>query len=250
MAGATRRLLGVAKRYDDENNLFTQPLDRRARWQVSHFLYDHVLLKQFNQYREIIMKHRLLIIASYVLVSAITMFGADMVSAKDCNGVSFPDQSLVAGSALTLNGLGLRQATMLKVNVYVAALYVAKVSADANTILGANTPKEIILHFVRDVDAGELQKAWEEGFVSNAGEQMSTLKERIEKLKGWMADMKSGQQLTFTHKPGAGIEVNVNGTVKGTIDGDDFAKAFFSIWLGAHPPNEDLKAGLLGGSCG
>jgi hypothetical protein len=173
------------------------------------------------------MKPKFPFIASGVLVNAIILCGAGAMSAKDCNGVSFPDQNQVAGSTLVLNGLGLRKATMLKVKVYVAALYVAEVTTDADAVLAANTPKEIILHFVHDVDAGELQQGWEEGFENNSGEQMSTLKERIGKLQGWMADMKNGQQLTFTHKPGSGIEVNVNGTVKGTVDGDDFAKAFF-----------------------
>jgi len=49
---------------------------------------------------------------------------------------------------LVLNGLGLRQATMMKVNVYVAALYVAQRSADANAILASNTPKDLIFQFV------------------------------------------------------------------------------------------------------
>ena len=44
--------------------------------------------------------------------------------------------------------------------------------------------------------------------------------------------------------------MNVNGAVKGTIKGDDFAKAFLSIWLGGDPPNPEIKAGLLGGACG
>jgi len=79
---------------------------------------------------------------------------------------------------------------------------------------------------------------------------LPALKERIEKLKSLMADMKSGQRLTFIAKPGAGVEVNVNGTVKGTIEGDDFSRAFLSIWLGAMPPNPGLKTGLLGGACG
>lgn len=57
-------------------------------------------------------------------------------------------------------------------------------------------------------------------------------------------------KLCFVAKPGAGVEVNVNGTVKGTVEGDDFAKAFLSIWLGAAPPNPGLKTGLLGGACG
>ena len=47
-----------------------------------------------------------------------------------------------------------------------------------------------------------------------------------------------------------GMQVEVNGTVKGTITGDDFATAFLAIWLGPHPPNPGLKSGLLGGACG
>jgi hypothetical protein len=45
-------------------------------------------------------------------------------------------------------------------------------------------------------------------------------------------------------------QVDVNGAVKGTIKGDDFAKAFFAVWLGPNPPNPGLKTGLLGGACG
>jgi hypothetical protein len=192
------------------------------------------------------MKHHVLL----MLVSVITAFRVGVVHGKDCKGVSFPEQAQVEGSTLMLNGLGLRQATFLKVNVYVAALYVEKAATDANAILGSNALKELILHFLRDVGAADLNKAWEEGFENNAQEQLPALKERIETLKGWMADMKTGQQLTFIHKPGAGMQVEVNGTVKGTITGDDFTKAFLSIWLGAHPPNAGLKDGLLGGACG
>jgi hypothetical protein len=105
------------------------------------------------------------------------------------------------------------------------------------------------MQFVRDVGADDLRKGWEEGFEKNAKGQLPALKDRIAKLNGWMADMKSGQKLTFIRKPGAGIQVDVNGAVKGTIDGDDFAKAFLSIWLG-DPPNSEIKAGLLGGACG
>jgi chalcone isomerase-like protein len=75
--------------------------------------------------------------------------------------------------------------------------------------------------------------------------QLPALKERIEELKGLMADMKSGQRLTFVAKPGAGVEVNVNGTVKGTIEGDDFSKALLSIWAGrraAKPGPENRTA--------
>jgi hypothetical protein len=184
-----------------------------------------------------------------LLGSAILALSVATASGKECHGVTFPDRTQVGATPLTLNGLGLRQATVLRVNVYVAALYLASPSADANAILGSTTPKSLVLHFVRDVDAGELQKAWEEGFANNAREQLPALQPRVEKLKGWMADVKSGEQLIFTHRRGAGVEVDVNKTVKGTVEGDDFARAFFSIWLGTRPPNAGLKAGLLGGPC-
>jgi Chalcone isomerase-like len=102
---------------------------------------------------------------------------------------------------------------------------------------------------VRNVGADDLRKGWSEGFEKNAKDQLPALKERIAELNGWMTDVKSGQRLTFVRKPGAGLQVDVNGTVKGTIKGDDFGKAFLAIWLGADPPNAEVKAGMLGGTC-
>ncbi len=183
------------------------------------------------------------------IIGSLIAMGTDIAQAKECKGVNFPDQAQVEGSNLMLNGLGLRQATMLKVSVYVAALYTAKPSADPNAILGSDSPKELILQFVRDVGADDLRKGWEEGFEKNAKGQLPALKERIETFKGWTADIKTGQRLTFVLKPGVGTQVDVNGTVKGTIKGDDFAKALLSIWLG-DPPNPEIKSGLLGGACG
>jgi chalcone isomerase-like protein len=179
----------------------------------------------------------------------VAALGTGIAQGKECKGVNFPDQAQVEGSNLTLNGLGLRQATAFKVNVYVAALYVAKTSSDPNTLLGSNTPSELILQFVRNVGADDLRKGWSEGFEKNSKDQLPALKERIAMLNGWMADVKTGERLTFVQKPGVGVSVNVNGTVKGTVKGDDFSKAFLSIWLGADPPNPEIKAGLLGGAC-
>ncbi|MGC1954684.1 MAG: chalcone isomerase family protein [Gammaproteobacteria bacterium] len=192
------------------------------------------------------MKRHLLL----MLAGLSTVLGIGVAEGKECEGVSFPEQAQAAGTTLKLNGLGLRQATFMKVNVYVAALYVAQPSGDANAILESTAPKEIMLHFVRDVSRSDLNKGWDEGFEKNAKDELPALKERVEAFKGLMADMKTGQQLSFLHKPGEGVQVDVDGTVKGTIEGDDFARALFSVWLGSSPPNPELKAGLLGGECG
>jgi hypothetical protein len=69
---------------------------------------------------------------------------------------------------------------------------------------------------------------------------------RITQLGAWMADRKKGATLTFSYLPGEGVEVRVDGAVKGTLTGDDFAQALFSIWFGPQPPNKGLKMGMLG----
>ncbi|MDX1374177.1 MAG: chalcone isomerase family protein [Burkholderiales bacterium] len=184
-----------------------------------------------------------------LMIPAAMLAGA-AAQAKSCEGVTFPDQVQAGGAALALNGLGLRKATILKVKVYVGALYLPQASKDAGAILKANAPKRLVLHFVRDVGGDDLSKGWDEGFENNAGSALAELKPRIESFKAMMTDVKKGDTLAMTHKPGAGVEVAVKGASKGTIKGDDFARALFAIWLGKNPPNEDLKSGLLGGECG
>ncbi len=185
-----------------------------------------------------------------LLAGLFAILSAGAAQAKGCEGVSFPDQIKADGATLNLNGLGLRQATFLNINVYVGALYLAQTSSDANAILKSNAPKRLVLQFVRDVGGADLSKGWDEGFENNAGGQLAALKSRIDAFKAMMTDVKKGEQLGMHHKPGAGVQVSVKGAVKGTIAGDDFARALFAIWLGSRPPNADLKAGLLGGACG
>ena len=185
---------------------------------------------------------------SLVLIGAATLLAPALVHARECLGASFPEQVSVAGAPLVLNGLGLRQATIFKVNVYVAALYVPRPTADANAILNGAVPYEMQLHFVRNVGAADIAKGWVEGFARNGQGAQAASDERAATLRGWMTDIKSGESMIFSFQPGAGLAVSVSGSVKGTIRGDDFGRTFLSIWLGV-PPNPEIKVGLLGGRC-
>jgi hypothetical protein len=164
-----------------------------------------------------------------------------------CRDLSFPRHLEVGGTDLTLNGLGVRKATFLKVNVYVAAYYVGRPGHDPQPLIESDGPQQLTLQFVRNVGVDDLRKAFVEGFerVQAAG-----LQERVARLNSWMTDMKTGQRLTFVRLPHSGVQVTVNGVQKGVIEGADFSHALISIWLGPTPPNPELKAGLLGGECG
>ena len=58
--------------------------------------------------------------------------------------------------------------------------------------------------------------------------------------------MKTGDTMSFTWRPGVGLEVAMDEKVRGTVPGDDFARALFTVWFGPEPGDENLKRGMLG----
>ncbi len=180
------------------------------------------------------------IIYSCALVAALV--GSATAGTKA--GVTMPDAIQADGKKLVLNGMGLRQATFLKVDVYVAGLYLETPSSDAGAIIKSNQEKRLVMHFVRDVHRSDIVKAWDEGFQHNATD-LAAIKPEIQQLDSWMGDFSKGDTLTFTYAPGQGVTVDKNGTRVGMLAGDAFASSLFSVWLGQKPPTGDLKAGLL-----
>jgi hypothetical protein len=187
-------------------------------------------------------------LACAMVVSASVVGGTPALGAE-CLKASFSDSVKAGGTDLVLNGLGIRKATFLNVEVYVAGLYLPQKSGDPAKIIGANQPWQLMLRFVRDVDASDIRDAWEEGFKKNSGDKLAALQPRIKTLNARMVDFKEGQYLAFTEDPAKGVAVDVNGASGGAIEGPDFGNALLSIWLGREPPNDDLKSGLLGGKC-
>jgi hypothetical protein len=169
--------------------------------------------------------------------------------AGECIGVSLPDRMQAPDrQPLVLNGMGVRKATLFKVKVYVAGLYLPESSSDAQAIIDQDRARHLTLHFVRDVDAGDIREAWQEGFAANAGDRLDELGPRIKALQAMMADFAQGDRLDFDYRPGQGTQVSINGRSQGSIQGADFGSALIAIWLG-EPPNPEIKSGLLGGEC-
>jgi hypothetical protein len=167
-------------------------------------------------------------------------------SAAEISGVKLPDQVTVAGKSLKLNGAGLRQATILKVNVYAAGLYLEKLSGDAETIANSDQAKSIEMVFMRDVSAKQMAEAFQEGFDKNCVAGCAELKPNISKLQGLLKDMKKGESMAF-HFTSDGVEVLIRGQKMGSIGDKAFSHQLIRCWIGKNPPNAGLKEGLLGG---
>ena len=177
---------------------------------------------------------------------ALIALAATTAHAGSKAGVTMPDTIKVGDKELTLNGMGLREATFLKIDVYVAGLYLEQVSSNPTEIITSNQTKRLVLRFVRDVDRDDIVKAWREGFAGNATVKLATIKPLIDRLNAWMVGFDDGDTLTFTYRPGEGLAVDVGTTRKGILKSDDFARSLFAIWLGPKPPTSALKRGLLG----
>lgn len=192
------------------------------------------------------------IAASIIATTALVLgLAAQPVQAEVCHGVTMPHSVGVAGKPLFLNGMGTREATVLKVNVYVAGLYLPAPSRDGAEILRRMTPMRISLQLLRNVDRGQMTSALREGLKRNAGARMASFEDRTARLEQMIPDLHDGDTIAFTYMPQAPhgwLVLQVNGRERGRIEGADFAQAFFGIWL-AEPPNKDLKRGLLGGAC-
>ncbi|HCU26065.1 MAG TPA: hypothetical protein DF383_13690 [Deltaproteobacteria bacterium] len=165
-------------------------------------------------------------------------------SAAELSGVTMSETMAVGGKTLVLNGMGLRKKAIIK--VYVAGLYLPAKESSAERILGSNTERGMVMEFVRGVDKEKICNAWHEGLEKNSPDKAVQLKGQFDVLCTYMEEMEDGSKLTFAYIPGQGTTVSLDGAVKGSIAGKDFADALFACWIGPKPPGEDFKAGLLG----
>ena len=181
---------------------------------------------------------------------AVTM--SSSLAAQDSvtmNDVTFRRHVQVEGHTLTLNGMALRKKAIFK--VYVAGLYLAEPSSNAEQILLSDSPRRLVLQFLRDVDAKRMCDAWNDGLKDNTPNAPEALRVKFQTLCGYMEDLEKGEQFVFTYLPGEGTRVDVRGTRKGVIAGKDFADALFKSFIGPKPgPGDEFKRKLLGATNG
>jgi len=166
--------------------------------------------------------------------------------AAEVGGVELPDTELAGSDNLTLNGIAMRRAFFL--DIYAAGLYLPAKASDARAILEADAPRRMVMHFLREVDTGNISGAWLDGLNANTPDASQELHAQFLTLNSWMESMAAGDEMRFTYLPGQGVSVEVKGAHKGVLPGKAFADALLSCWLGSKPgPGESFKKALLGG---
>jgi len=167
---------------------------------------------------------------------------AETVRVRD---VTFEREAPVAGEVLRLQGAGLLKYLGM-VPVYAAAFYLAP-GAEASDPL-ADVAKRLEVEYLVSVEARRFHEAGDKHLARTLpAEALTALRPRLDTISAWYPDPKPGDRCTLTYRPGHGTELSYNGRVMGVVPGDDFQRAYFSIWLGTPAASDALRKALLGG---
>jgi hypothetical protein len=178
-----------------------------------------------------------------VLFSALTL----SAQALELKGIKVDETAQVGGNALVLNGAGVRTKMVFK--VYVAGLYLAQKTSDANAVISDTGNKRVAMHFLRELSAEKLLHAMDEGFeANNSTAEMAAVEPQMKAFRAMMTSAKAVKEsdlivLDYTE---AGTQVSLNGKALGTVEGAAFNQALLRVWLGAKPVDAALKKALLG----
>jgi len=168
--------------------------------------------------------------------------------AAEVEGVSIPEQAVVDGQTLVLNGAGVR--TKFFFDIYVGALYLPALTTDAEQAIAGRGPKRVTMHFLYgEVGREKLTDGWTEGFEKNQSkEAMAGLRKRLAQFNAMFTDARKGDVFVFDFLANGDTRVTLKGETKGVIAGEDFARALLAVWLGRKPADRGLKKAMLAAS--
>jgi hypothetical protein len=193
------------------------------------------------------MVHRRLVITALAL--AAPLGAAQAQTAFDTAGVRYPGTLNLAGSALQLNGAGIRYKAIFK--VYTAGLYLTEKAGTPDAVLAAKGPVRLHVVMLRDIDANELGKLFTRGMQDNSPReefiQMIPGTIRMGEIFAAKKRLLTGESFSVDWVPNAGTTVVVNGKPMGEpIRERAFFNGLLRIWLGKNPADFQLKDALLG----
>ena len=160
--------------------------------------------------------------------------------------VTLPNQVTFNNEQLVFNGGGIREKFFF--DIYSGGLYLKAKSKDANAIASADQTMAIKLHITSSLmSRKKMAGALRDGFDKATNGKTGSLNDRIEKFIGFIqGEIEVDQIYDIVYEKGKGSVLYKNGQEKGVIQGMDFKKALFNIWLGTKPADKDLKVGMLG----
>lgn len=182
-----------------------------------------------------------------VLFAMLLLWSGSAEAQTKIGGIVMPNVMKVGDEYLKINGGGMRQKYWI--DLYIGVLYLQNKSTDADKIMAADEPMAIKMRIVSGmVSNSKLEEAVREGMDKSTGGNIAPLKDRMETMikKGFSEDVNDGDEFDIVYQPGKGTTLKKNNKDLVTLEGLDFKKAVFGIWLCNEPAQESLKKKMLG----
>lgn len=180
---------------------------------------------------------------AFIAVCSLTFSQAQTV----VGDATLPNAITMGGTDLVLNGAGIREKVVF--DLYAGGLYLVSKNSDANAIINADETMAMKLEIVsRMVSSDNMIEAVDDGFYLSMNGKTKPLKDKIETFKSFFSkeEIVATNIFDIAYVKGKGTVVYKNGKEIGMIEGLDFKKALFGIWLGDDPADDDLKEAMLG----
>jgi hypothetical protein len=168
---------------------------------------------------------------------------AEPTSLLRVDEVTFDRRVEALGAPLSLRGAGLFRWKWF-VKVYAAALYVPDGTPAFDP--AADVARRLEFSYLVGIERDGFGKAADELLAGNfPPEAIAPLRERIDRLHAAYVDVKPGDRYALSYVPGQGTELTHNGRRLALIEGADFARIYYAIWLGQAPIDRGLRDRLL-----
>ncbi len=189
-------------------------------------------------FKEIRIKNKItaLLIVLFIGLTAFSSHAAEISSIK------FNEIYEDNGIRMKLQGTGLK--SVLFIRAFVAGYYSG--TSDLTDPVG-EFPKRIEVEYFVKIPAKKLNRFTIDQMKLNISEsEFKNLDDQIKLMGQYFVDLKPGDRFALTYIPGTGTQFSHNGNLTGIIEGSEFAKALFSVWIGKKPFDINLKNQVLG----
>jgi hypothetical protein len=183
----------------------------------------------------------------FLALFSVTFFSVNAQKEYNVDGIIVPRNLEILNRNLELNGFGIR--SKLWLDIYVQSLYVSVLSQDPELIINSETEIAIRIEIKSSlVSSGKFSRNFNKGFERSAKDNLEALKPKIELFKALLTDVivKNDVFVMAYNPKDKSVWVYKNNKFKGKVEGQDFKKALFGIWIGDDPVDEKLKKDLLG----
>ena len=179
------------------------------------------------------------------LLVTLLIFQPINAAALTVEDITFQESISIDNKQIPIRGAALLR--WLKIfKVYVAALYLPE-NGSPNDVL-ADIPKRLEISYLVSIPGPDFGKGAEAILErNNSPSELARLRSRIDKLNAVYIDVKPGDRYALTYIPGLGTELSYNDRPLITIEGADFAAAYFGIWLGKDPIDLEMRSRLING---